>query len=82
MKFDFGFYTQGIDNEEEIIIKLGGYAFAGHYEDAVGNIVLFEEKEEKQLQYLCHTMKTLKASRVFLKPNSANATKEDGAGTQ
>ena len=63
---------QGLDSDEQTIIKLGRYTFAGKYEHAMGNVVFFEEKEDKQLQYLCHTSKVLKASRVFLKPNNAN----------
>ena len=64
--------VQGLDSDEQTIIKLGRYTFAGKYEHAMGNVVFFEEKEDKQLQYLCHTSKVLKASRVFLKPNNTN----------
>ena len=52
-------------------MKLGGYAFSGQNEDAIGSIVVFEdvsnEAEESKLKYLGHTTKVIKANRIFLK---------------
>lgn len=73
------------------VLKLGGYAFAGQYDDVLGSIVVFEEcgdpeSNNQKLKYLCHTTKVLKANRVFLKSkqssaseNTSNSSKEDFA---
>ena len=50
---------------------MGGYAFAGKYENAIGSVVIFEDisedNEDSKLKYLGHTTKVLKANRIFLK---------------
>ena len=64
------------------ILKLGGYAFAGKYDEAVGSVVIFEDTssdgEETKLKYLGHTTKVLRANRIFLKekPKSGTANKK------
>lgn len=63
------------------VLKLGGYAFAGQYDDVLGSIVVFEEcdvsgdESKAHVNYLCHTTKVLKANRVFLKSKKQS---EDG----
>lgn len=67
----------GVDGSDMTVLKLGGYVFAGTYEEPIGTMVFFEEQQQqgstkqtnKQpvLKYNCHTTKVLKASRAFLK---------------
>ena len=80
--------TNSVDNFVDIIvkitskpnyIKLGGFVFAGNYEDPIGTMVLFEEKQDDKpvLSYHCHSNKVLKASRAFLKTKDTDGNKND-----
>ena len=74
------------------VLRLGGYVFAGQYEDTSGTTVAFEEcidaDNKKSLKYRCHSTKTLKASRTFLKPkeikksDELNETNKEAGNTQ
>lgn len=64
-------HLKGVSSEDSTVLKLGGYAFAGKYENAIGSVVIFEDVSEdnadSKLKYLGHTTKVLKANRIFLK---------------
>jgi len=71
----------GVDGADVTVLKLGGYAFAGNYEDTIGSMVFFEEKidgDKAQLEYHCHSNKVLKAARAFLKPKFEKEKENEG----
>jgi len=72
------YFFQGVTSDELTILKLGGYAFAGKYDEAVGSVVIFEDTskddEDTKLKYLGHTTKVLRANRIFLKEKPKSET--------
>ncbi|XP_066928340.1 general transcription factor 3C polypeptide 6-like [Clytia hemisphaerica] len=76
----------GISSDESTILKLGGYAFSGKNEDAIGSIVAFEdvsdEGEEPKLKYVGHTTKVIKANRIFLKEKKKENSEEGDVNGQ
>ncbi|CAG13043.1 unnamed protein product, partial [Tetraodon nigroviridis] len=54
-----------IDSERPMM-QVGQYVFAGEYEDTLGTCVLFEEGQQKELKYACHTVRKLMMQRIFL----------------
>ena len=80
---DLPLLMQGVDGSDVTVLKLGGFVFAGQYEETVGTMVLFEETQQTSqdakphLKYNCQTTKVLKASRAFLKTKDNVAASAD-----